>query len=103
MYAQEHYGVPACLGRRVIVDGKPGTIAQDRGQYIGVNFDHDKPGVIRNAHPTWRVQYEGMGKVRPMTRAQRRYRHWLVLRDSFKNFRDFLQHEAARTNGAHHE
>ena len=47
-YVKEHYKVPAEIGRRVVVDGKPGIIAEDRGHYIGVNFDADKLGIIRN-------------------------------------------------------
>jgi hypothetical protein len=38
-YVCRTYGVPAEIGRRVIVYGKPGIIAEDRGHYIGVNFD----------------------------------------------------------------
>lgn len=60
-YAKIHYQVPADIGRRVTVDGRPGIIAEDRGHYIGVNFDDDKPGVISNAHPTWEVDYGEMG------------------------------------------
>ena len=56
-YIKDYYGVPAALGRRVIVNGRPGIIAADRGHYIGVNFDSDKPGVISNCHPTWMVEY----------------------------------------------
>lgn len=69
-YVREHYGVPATIGRRVVINGQPGIIAADRGHYIGVNFDADKPGVISNAHPTWEVHYGEMGQVRPMTRSQ---------------------------------
>lgn len=98
-YVRNHYGVPACIGRRVNVDGKPGVIAEDRGHYIGVNFDGDKPGVIKNAHPTWKVEYLEMGKVRPMTRAQRRYERWLDVRECFESFRDFLLYETAREKG----
>jgi len=76
-YVRQHYNVPAAIGRRVIVAGKPGVIASDRGHYIDINFDVDKPGVIRNAHPTWEVQYLDMGTVRPMTRSQRRYEAFL--------------------------
>lgn len=101
-YVRQHYVVPACIGRRVIVYGKPGVIAADRGHYIGVNFDADKPGVIRNAHPTSDVQYLGMGVVRPMTRAQRRYERWLDVGDCFESFRDFLIYETAREKEAHH-
>ena len=39
-YASDYYDVPADIGRAVIVNGKPGVIAEDRGNYIGVNFDH---------------------------------------------------------------
>ncbi|QTP13418.1 hypothetical protein [Serratia symbiotica] len=31
-----HYGVNACIGRRVIAYGKPGTIVKDFGHYIGI-------------------------------------------------------------------
>ena len=76
-YVRNYYGVPAEIGRRVVVQGKPGIIAADRGNYIGVNFDSDKPGDILNAHPTSDVQYLEMGKIREMTRSQRRYREYL--------------------------
>ena len=69
------YQVPATIGRLVSVDGKSGIIAADRGNYIGVNFDDDKPGEIVNCHPTWKVEYGGVGVVRKqkMTRSQARY------------------------------
>ena len=35
-YVNNAYGVPACIGRLVIVSGKRGIIAEDRGHYIGV-------------------------------------------------------------------
>lgn len=79
-YVQDTYSVPAEKGRLVVVDGKPGIIVADRGQYIGVNFDDDKPGATSNCHPTWRVEYGGLGvvrKVRKVTRAQARYQEYL--------------------------
>lgn len=76
-YAKDTYKVPADIGRRVTVDGKPGIIAADRGNYIGVNFDDCKPGDIRNCHPTWKVEYLEMGTIRKMTRSQRRYQEYL--------------------------
>ena len=76
-YAKEYYGVPADVGRRVVVNGQPGIIAKDRGHYIGVNFDEDKPGVVHNCHPTWKVEYGEMGTIRKMTRSQKRYRDYL--------------------------
>lgn len=76
-YVRQHYNVPAEIGRRVTVNGRPGVIAADRGHYLGVNFDDDKPGVIHNAHPTWKVEYGEMGGVRRMTASQQRYRDYL--------------------------
>jgi len=76
-YVREHYGVPAVICRRVVVNGKPGIIAEDRGHYIGVNFDADKPGVVCNAHPTSEVEYGEMGVIRKMTRSQKRYIDYL--------------------------
>lgn len=51
--------------------------AEDRGNYIGVNFDDDKPGSIYNLHPTYEVEYKGVGKIRKMTRSQERYRGYI--------------------------
>ena len=76
-YASKYYKVPADIGRRVVVGGKPGIIAEDRGQYIGVLFDDAKPNNILPCHPTWMVEYLDMGKIRQMTRSQQRYQDYL--------------------------
>ena len=76
-YVRDSYCVPAEIGRRIVFRGRPGIIAEDRGNYIGVNFDADKPGQIYNVHPTDKVEYQGIGKVRKMTRSQQRYQAWL--------------------------
>ena len=89
-YAKSYYGVPADIGRRVEVNGRAGIIAEDGGNYIAVNFDGDKPGVITPAHPTWRVEYLGMGKPRQLTRSQQRYQHYLKVADCFDSFRHYL-------------
>jgi hypothetical protein len=89
-YVCNYYNVPADIGRRVIINGKPGIIAADRGNYIGVNFDSDKPGVIMNAHPTYGVEYLEMGTIRKMTRSQQRYQRYLEF-DFFESFKQFLQ------------
>lgn len=94
-YIKEYYGVPACIGRRVNVNGEPGIITKDRGHYIGVNFDSDKPGVVVNAHPTWKVEYLGMGKIRNMTRSQARYQRFIEDGDCFDSFIDFYRWESA--------
>ncbi|MEE9395239.1 MAG: hypothetical protein V3W41_22330 [Planctomycetota bacterium] len=75
-YVRNTYGVPAVIGRRISFKGKPGIIAEDRGNYIGVNFDEDKPGEVCNLHPTYEVEYLDMGKVRQETRSQKRYRQF---------------------------
>jgi len=92
-YVKTHYGVPADIGRKVTVAGKPGVIAADRGHYIGVNFDADNPGQISNCHPTWEVQYLGMGEIRKMTRSQRRYQRYLEIGECFESFKDFLRYD----------
>lgn len=73
-YVRRAYGVPACIGRRVNAYGKPGIIAEDRGNYIRILLDCDKPGHVNNYHPTDGIEYlDAIGKVRPMTRSQRKY------------------------------
>jgi hypothetical protein len=76
-YVRKYYNVPAVIGRRIEFDGKAGIIAEDRGNYIGVNFDKDKPSAILNLHPTYKVKYLGMGKIRKMTRSQQRYKDYI--------------------------
>lgn len=98
-YVRDHYKVPAAIGMRVTVYGKPGIIAEDRGHYIGVNFDDHKPGVIYNVHPTDGVVYGEMGTIRQMTRSQRRYQRYLRNSDCFDNFRAFLVWDATRKEG----
>lgn len=105
-YVQEHYGVPAVIGRRVMVSGKPGIIAADRGHYIGVNFDADRPGVISNCHPTSEVEYGEMGKVRKPSKGAARYLRWLEYGDSFDSFIQFCRWDAeperSWNGGAYH-
>lgn len=91
-YARDYYNVPAYIGRRVSYNGKGGIIAEDRGNYIGVNFDQDKPGIISNIHPKEDgLVYLGMGKVRKMTRSQKRYKEYLrsEVNESFAEWMGF--------------
>jgi len=76
-YIRQHYGVVPFIGQGVVVDGKPGVIVEDRGHYIGVNFDSDKPGVVSNCHPTWRVEYGQQRKIRKLSQSAQRYLQWL--------------------------
>jgi len=90
-YVREHYGVPACIGRRVVAYGNPGIIVEDRGNYIGVTLDSEKPGTVSNYHPTDGIEYGEMGIIRPMSRSQARYRRFLEYGDMFDSFIDFCR------------
>lgn len=98
-YAQQYYKVPACIGRRVEINGRPGVIASDCGHHLGVNFDDDKPGRVERCHPTWRVKYLGMGKVRKPGRSQARYQRFLEYGDSFDSFIDFCRWDSQQNWG----
>ena len=89
-YVREYYGVPASIGVRVMFRGRPGIIAEDRGHYIGVNFDFDKPCAVFNVHPTDGVEYGERGKIRKGTRSQRRYQEFLRVGDCYGSFAEFL-------------
>lgn len=94
-YVQKHYGVPACISRRVIAYGKPGIIAEDRGHYIGILLDSDKPGHVNNYHPVDGIEYlDKMGKVRKPGRSQARYQRYMEYGDSFDTFIDFCRWDA---------
>lgn len=90
-YVRDYYGVPAEIGRRVTVYGRPGIIGADCGHYIGVNFDDAPPGMYAAAHPTDGVVYGEMGKERPLTRAQKRYRAYLEVADLYDDFAHYLR------------
>ena len=89
-YIQKYYRVPAEIGRRVECYGESGIIAEDRGNYIGVLLDKDKPNDIKTYHPTSEVKYLGMGKVRKMTRSQKRYMDYLHHGNLYETFAEYL-------------
>jgi len=77
-YVRNAYGVPACIGRVVGVYGKMGIITADRGHYIGVTFDTEKPQIIRNVHPMDGVKYfDIVAKPRKVGRSSIRYQEYL--------------------------
>lgn len=91
-YVREHYGVPAEIGRKVIAYGKPGIIAADRGNYIGILLDSDKPGHVNNYHPVDGIEYlDSIGKIRQMTRSQQRYADYLRVADCYESFYHYLK------------
>ena len=76
-FIRSHYNVPAEYGREIRFENeRTGVIVKDLGSYIGVNFDDKKPGFIEPLHPTWRVNYYGMRKVRKLTKGQQRYQEY---------------------------
>ena len=90
-YIEQYYGVKAGPGRRVVVYGKPGIIVRAMGQYIGVNFDEAKPGVVLPCHPVDGVEYGDIGVIRRQTRAQRRYQEYLEAEWFPDSFGDWLK------------
>jgi hypothetical protein len=97
-YVRDYYGVPAATGRKVVMNGRPGIIAEDRGHYIGVNFDDQPPGTVVNAHPTWKMTYGDMGAVRKLparqARAKGRYARFREFGDGFDSFLDYCRWDA---------
>ena len=93
-YIRDYYGVPAEMGRIVKFNGGLlGTIVEDRGFYIGVNFANDKPHIIRNLHPTWDIEYLGIGKIRKASKYQARYARYLKVSECFNSFIEFCRHD----------
>ena len=94
-YVSQYYGVPACIGRRVLAHGKPGIIAEDRGNYIGVLLDCDKPQHVNNYHPVDGIVYlEEKGKVRKPRRSAARYLRYIEYGDCFDSFLDYCRWDA---------
>ena len=80
-YIKDHYGVDISLGMEVEFNGDTGVVTADRGHYVGVTFDKDKPGAMSNIHPTDEaIKFTGrVRKIRGMTRPQRNYQGYLRL------------------------
>lgn len=78
-YVRERYGVPAKIGMLVKYKDRTGIISADRGNYVGVNFDDDKPGRVSNVHPTdpGLIYTDEFGKIRKLTCSQQRYQDYL--------------------------
>lgn len=88
-YVQKHYGVPACIGRRVVAYGKPGTITADFGHYIGIVLDESEKRRAGRYHPTDGIEYGEMADKLPKRPRRSNY-------DKFQNddcgyeFHEFL-------------
>lgn len=94
-YVSRYYGVPACIGRRVTINGKPGIITEDRGNYIGVTMDSQRPGMVDNYHPTDGVIYGEMGVARKVSKGAARYKRYQEYGDWFNTFVDFCRWDAS--------
>ena len=105
MYAKRAYNVPADIGRKVTVDGRPGIIAKYIRQYIGVLFDDDKNlDNVVPCHPTSKVVYGEMGTVRQWPKSKRRgkanYQDYIGACEWFDgSFFDFLCWKQDKKNG----
>lgn len=93
-WINNHYNVNAEHGREILFGDRKGVIVKDMGNYIGVNFYDEKPNSILPLHPTHQVTYLGMGKIRPMTRSQKRYLEYLEIADCFTSFKSFLNYKS---------
>lgn len=98
-YVCNYYGVPACYGRGVVVDGRPGIITAPRGAHIGVTFDDAKATSVSVCHPTWRVEYGEIRQPRKLTRSQRRYADY-VRSECDLSFREWLEYRKQSTTPA---
>lgn len=76
-YIKKYYKVPAEIGRRIKFYGKDATIVEDRGHYLGVNFDSHAPHIIMSIHPTDDVEYLDMAKPRKISKSKERYQQYL--------------------------
>ena len=79
-YIKDNYDVEVVLGNVIYFDGERGLVTEDRGHYIGVTFDKDKPGTISNIHPTDEkldIRHHIVELIRRMTRSQKNYQEYL--------------------------
>lgn len=83
-YVNFHYGVNACVGRRVVAYGEPGTIVKDFGHYIGVVLDSAPQSSPDRYHPTDGIVYgEVVDYVPPKMSARQR-----KARSKYQDFQD---------------
>lgn len=77
-WINQHYGVNACVGRRVVAYGAPGTIVKAMGQYIGVVLDSAPDREPAPYHPTDGITYGEVIEYKPpkISRARKRYREY---------------------------
>lgn len=94
-YVNKHYGVSACVGRRVIAYGEPGTIVKDFGYYIGIVLDTSPHAAPERYHPLDGIEYGDVVEYEPpklnarQYASKRNYNEYLDA-DSGQNFAEWL-------------
>tara|TARA_R110002126_G_C10234945_1_gene480447 strand:- start:170 stop:457 length:288 start_codon:yes stop_codon:yes gene_type:complete len=78
-YIKATYEVDVDLGMDINFNGDRGIVTEDKGHYIGVTFDKDKPGTISSVHPTDDLlSFTGKyRKIRKMSRSQQNYSDYI--------------------------
>lgn len=82
-YVNQYYGVSACVGRRVVAYGEPGTIVKDYGQYIGIVLDTAPHASPERYHPTDGIEYGDVVDYEPPSMNARQYQ-------AKRNYQEFL-------------
>lgn len=54
-YIARTYNVPAKKDRRILYQGKKGTVIGARGAYLLIMLDGEKQAMLY--HPTWKIEY----------------------------------------------
>lgn len=83
-YVNEHYGVNACVGRRVVAYGEPGTIVRDFGQYIGIVLDTAPHAAPERYHPIDGIVYGEVVDYEPPKMNARKY----AAKRNYQEFQD---------------
>jgi hypothetical protein len=90
-YVKDYYNVPDDVGRQVTYKGRVGVIYETGGNYVNVNFDDTKPGIISYIHPKDPdLTFGEIVVIRKITRSQRRYQDYLRS-DSGYSFKEYLK------------
>lgn len=82
-YVNQYYGVNACVGRRVLAYGKPGTIVKDFGHHIGIILDDEPLSEPGRYHPIDGITYGEVVDYAPPKLSSRKQR-------AKQNYRDFI-------------
>lgn len=106
-YVNQHYGVNACVGRRVVAYGCAGTITKDFGQYIGIVLDTAPHSAPERYHPTDGIEYGEVIDYEPPKINARQYQakcnyQEFLDEDCSYEFHEWLGIEKPRMDYGHH-